>query len=161
MRAKTQASGNIKGASAAAECQVLLRITVLRPPAGVQLCLQSGKADLVSPTVPAGEDVSFDLAVRVKDPGGKGLPPRFLGPFTQGPPEARFVYVCVGTLAGQASSCWTRRAKVPLAGLTWPLVREAMKHPAARLEARYHGTLADGSPSCATVDLPGGWRVVR
>src|SRR5687767_11602568 len=96
--------------AAGAEHQLRLRITVVRPPAGVQLCLQRGQAELVSPTLSTGEDVTFDLTVRVKD-AGPAAPPRFLGPFVQGPTTGRFVYVCIGTLAGQDDSPWTRRAK--------------------------------------------------
>jgi hypothetical protein len=124
-------------------------------------CLQSGRSDLVSPTRSTGRDISFDFTVRVRSTDGGG-PPRFLGPFTQGPPAARFVYICMGTLAGQPDSCWTRRAKVPLRGITWPLVQQALGRPTARLEARFGGTARDGGPSCATVPLAdGGWRVVE
>lgn len=40
--------------------------------------------------------------------------PNSLGPFAQGPPAARFVYVDVGTYAGQKNTPWARRMKVPL-----------------------------------------------
>lgn len=144
-----------------AEHELSLRVTVVRPPRGVRLCLQSGRIDWVAPTLSNGEAVSFDFAVRVRDTGDAN-PPRFLGPFTQGPPGARFVYVCSGTLAGQSDSCWTRRAKVPLTGITWPLIQQAAKAPPARLEARFDGTAKDGGPTCATVRLAdGGWRLAR
>src|SRR5438067_2105515 len=108
--------------------EVPMRITVARPPPGVRFCLQSGRSNLVSPTLSTGKDISFDFTVRVRATGDGG-PPRFLGPFTQGPPDARFVYVCSGTLAGQPDSCWTRRAKVPLTGITWPLVQRVLRRP--------------------------------
>jgi hypothetical protein len=145
---------------AAVEQELPLRVTVVRPPQGVRFCLQSGKSDLVSPALSTGQNMSFDFAVRVTDTGGG--PPRFLGPFTQGSPDGRFVYVCSGTSAGQHASCWTRRAKVPLTGVTWPLIRQAMKHAGARVEGRFTGTAKDGGPSCATVALlDGGWRVIE
>lgn len=147
-------------AGGADECEVALRITVVAPPKGVRFCLQGGANDLVQPKLSNGEDISFDLTVRAKDVGGRN-PPRFLGPLTQGPPVGRFVYVCSGTLAGQSGSCWTRRAKVPLTGITWPMIRKAIKSRAARLEARFDGTAKDGGPSCATVRLPGGWHIVE
>jgi hypothetical protein len=144
------------GARGGAERLLRLRVTVVRPPAGVQLCLQRGQAELVSPVLPAGaEDVTFDLTVRVKD-AGPGEPPGFLGPFVQGPTGGRFVYVCVGTLSGQEDSPWTRRAKVPLTGISWPAIRAAGDAP---LEARYEGTDKHGGPTCATVKLLDGWRV--
>lgn len=139
-----------------------LRITVLHPPSGVTFCLQrgqAGKADLVAPTSASVERLTFDLTVRVGNDRNDG-PPRFLGPFTQGPPAGRFVYVNSGTLAGQADSCFTRRAKVHLAGISWELIEEAMSKPDAVLEARIRGTAGDGGPACATVPiLDGGWKV--
>jgi len=137
---------------------VPLRLTLLRPPAGVRFCLQRGRDERVGPVDSTGEDLSFDLEVRAKDVEGR---PRFLGPFVQGPTSGRFVYVCSGTSAGQFESPWTRRAKVPLAGITRPLVLRALARPGARLEARIVGTARDGGPACATVALLGeGWAVV-
>lgn len=116
---------------------------------------------MVAQSVSTGEDISFDLTVRVKSTG-EGDPPRFLGPFTQGPPDKRFVYVCSGTLAGQQASCWTRRAKVPLAAISWPLVHKALKTAGTRLEACFDGTARDGGPVCAAVSIAGGaWRVTE
>jgi hypothetical protein len=74
----------------------------------------------------------------------------------------RFIYVCSGTLAGQAESCWTRRAKVPLKTITWELVQRVLLEPAGRLEARFHGRAGDGGPACATIKLlDDRWRRVR
>ncbi|HEY9421345.1 MAG TPA: DUF5990 family protein [Thermoanaerobaculia bacterium] len=139
-----------------------LRITVLHPPPGVTFRLQrgqGGKADLVAPTSASAERLTFDLTVRVGNDRQDG-PPRLLGPFAQGPPASRFVYVNSGTLAGQAGSCFTRRAKVHLAGISWQLIEEAMSKPDAALEARIRGAAKDGGPACATVPLlDGGWKV--
>src|SRR5687768_6853166 len=91
---------------------VPLRITVVDPPAGVLFALQRGKAELVTPVMASGDNLSFSFEVRVGD--REDEMPNFLGPFVQGPRGGRFVYVNSGTLAGQAHSCWTRRAKVGL-----------------------------------------------
>jgi len=137
-----------------------LRITLVQPPGDVVFCLQRGTAEIVSAVQAAGDDLSFDLRVRVGDrPGGL---PNFLGPFTQGSPAGRFVYVNSGVRAGQADSCWDRRLKVPLSGITWPMIEEALAAPGAVLEARVAGTAGDGGPACATVPLlDGGWRLVK
>jgi hypothetical protein len=126
----------------------------------VVFCLQSGKTQIVSPVRAAGDDLSFDLSLRVGErPGGL---PNFLGPFAQGPPAGRFVYVNSGTSAGESGSCWSRRAKVPLAAITWPMIEETLAAPDGILEARIAGTAKDGGPACATVPLlAGGWRVAR
>jgi hypothetical protein len=149
------------GAKHAAErLGVLIRITLLDPPRGVDFCIQGRDAqELLQRTKAAGRDLSFDLTLAAAHVGGL---PRFFGEVAQGPPTGRFVYVCSGALAGQGESCWTRRAKVPLAGITWELVQSALSDAGARLEARFHGRAGDGGPACATIKLlDGGWRLVR
>jgi Family of unknown function (DUF5990) len=141
--------------------EISLRITLVSPPSGVVFCLQRGRADLVSCTEASGGQLSFDFTLRVHGDRASG-PPNFRGEFAQGPPATRFVYVNSGTLAGQAVSCWTRRAKVPLAGITWDLIDEALSWPGSVLEARIAGTAKDGGPVCASVPLLGGeWRTSR
>jgi hypothetical protein len=127
----------------------------------VTFCLQQGLSELVSAVRSDGDDLSFDLGVRVGDPLPDGRP-NFLGPFTQGPRKARFVYVNSGARAGKADSGWDRRAKVPLSGISWELIEEALATPGAVLEARIPGTSRDGGPVCASIPLlDGGWKVVR
>jgi hypothetical protein len=141
--------------------EIPLRITLVHPPRDVVFCLQRGKEEIVSPVRATGGDLSFELSVRVRE-GRPDGPPNFLGPFTQGPPAARFVYVNSGTSAGEAGSCWTRRAKVPLSGITWALIEEALAAPDTVLEARIAGMAGDGGPACATVPLlEGGWRIAK
>ncbi|MBC8071688.1 MAG: hypothetical protein IAG13_25410 [Deltaproteobacteria bacterium] len=144
------------------EREIQLRITVVSPPADVAFAMQRGRDELHQATRSTGEDISFDFAVRVRSGTVAGL--NFLGPYTQGPPSVRFVYVNMGTAAGDTRSPWARRAKVPLMGITGiteALVERLGKSPGARLEARYAGTAKDGSPSCASVKLLGdGWTLV-
>lgn len=141
----------------ATEPELRLRITVVQPPRGVTFRVQRGKADLVPPARQSDARISFDLAVRVAGSRADGGP-NLRGSVTQGPPAGRFVYVSSGTLAGQGDSCWTRRAKVPLAGITWELVERALADPRAVLETRIAGTARDGGPACATVPLlDDGW----
>jgi len=143
------------------EREIPLRITLVHPPRDVVFCLQRGKQEIVSPVRASGDDLSFELSVRVREGRADGLP-NFLGPFTQGPPAGRFVYVNSGTSAGEVGSCWTRRAKVPLSGITWPLIEEALAAPDAVLEARIAGMSRDGGPACATVPLlEDGWRIAK
>lgn len=132
---------------------VPIRITLLNPPAGVQYCLENRRHELSQKVMHRGGDLSFDLAVEV-DP--KAV---FHGEFAMGTPDKRFVYICSGTCAGQIGTCWTRRAKVNLSGISTALIAEALARN-ARLEARFVGTAKDGGPSCATVPLVDGWTVV-
>lgn len=143
------------------QIEIPLRVKLVRPPGGVRFCVQGKKAvDLEQQQLSAGEDLSFDFTIRVAP--GESEPPRFLGPFTHGPPSGRFVYLCVGTLAGQTVSCWTRRVKVPLSGITRELIDQVRHTPNSSLEGRVWGTAKDGSPVCASVKLmDSGWRLLK
>jgi len=135
-----------------------LRIIVVGPPPGVRLQLQCGRHELQPPTRQSQAATTFDFEVRVGTRAGSQ--PNFLGAFAQGPPAGRFVYINSGTAAGQADSEWTRRAKVPLTGITWALIERA-RLAGSVLEAEIAGTGRDGGPACATVPLlSGGWRLV-
>jgi len=122
----------------------------------VQFQLQRGTRDLEPPAHRTDTALTFEFLVRVgrRSDGA----PNFLGPYAQGPPAARFVYVNSGTLAGQADSCWTRRAKIPLGGITRRMVQDASRTEGA-VEAEIDGTGRDGGPACATVRLRTPWRV--
>src|SRR5688572_33472964 len=135
--------------------EVRLRIIVVAPPADVMFCVQGKPGELVDQVRSSGKDLTFELSVRL----GPELPDgglRFLGKHVQGPPSARFVYICSGSLAGDVGSCWTRRAKIPLGGVSETLIRSGR-----RLECRIQGRAKDAGPACATVPLLGkGWRAI-
>jgi hypothetical protein len=139
--------------------EVPLRITVIQPPRGVAWAVQRGRSELIAPSERTETLIVFDLTVRLGTPRLDGQP-NLLGSVTQGPPSGRFLYLNSGSRAGQADICWDRRAKVPLTGITQELIESVRQTPGARLEARIVGTGADGGPACATVPLPGGWRVI-
>jgi hypothetical protein len=143
------------------EREIPTRITVVCPPEGVTFRLQQGKTDLVAPAHATEDSLSFDFVLRVA--GDRTVErPFFRGACAQGPPAGRFVYINSGTLAGQAESCWTRRAKVQLSGISWELIEQVLSSPEAVLEARIAGMGRDGGPACATVPLlAGGWRALR
>ena len=135
-----------------------LRITLVNPPKGVMFAVQRAKAELETPSIARGEILSFNFAVRVGNREDER--PNFLGPFVQGPRGGRFVYVNSGTLAGQADSCWTRRAKVGLMEIGWDLVDHVLAQTSRLLEAKIAGKAGDGGPACATVRLLGdGWTI--
>jgi hypothetical protein len=145
--------------AARAEREIPLRITVLGPPPGVAFAVQRGRDDLLPPTRATAAEVSFDFTVRVA-PSSTGGAPNFLGPFAQGTPGDRFVYVNSGQRAGDADSCWDRRAKVRLAGITWELIDRVAPETGSVLEARIVGTSGDGGPVCASTPvLGGGWAI--
>ena len=138
-----------------------MRIVIEQPVPGVLLRLQSGRADLAEPTAATALAVTFDFTVRVGPPRTGGAP-NFLGPFTQGPADGRFVYVNVGKRAGQPDTPWDRRAKIPLTGITAALVKAVLEKAGARLEVHIPGRGRDGGPTCAMVRLPqGAWEMKR
>jgi hypothetical protein len=135
-----------------------LRIVMLDPPAGVAIAMQRGKADLEPVAHVTADGLVFDFPVTVSGtrPGGG---PRLLGPFVQGPPDGRFVYINSGKLAADFASPISRRAKIPLTALDWALIESLAR--GHRLEARVAGRARDGGPAAASVPLlPPGWRAV-
>jgi hypothetical protein len=143
-----------------AERELPLRIVVVRPPRGVAFAVQRGRDGLLAPSEASGDDaLAFDFTVRVADRGGAV---NVLGPFAQGTPADRFIYVNSGTMAGQPDSPWTRRAKVKTRSIGWALAGAALAAPGFVLEARIEGAAGDGGPCCATVPLlGGGWTLRR
>ncbi|HEY0783210.1 MAG TPA: DUF5990 family protein [Thermoanaerobaculia bacterium] len=134
-----------------------LRIVVVDPPPGVQFAVQRGRDELVDRQIAGTAELRFDVAVQVRDGAGDL---DFRGPFVQGKRGDRFVYVNSGTLAAQAGSTWTRRAKVKLGSITQEAVERALREAAGVLVARFAGRAKDGGPACATVPLlDGGWQV--
>jgi hypothetical protein len=79
----------------------------------------------------------------------------------QGLRGQRFVYIGIGTFAGPADSCWSRRLKVPLTGVTCTMVDGAFAVAEMVVETRVRGSGRDGSPSCATVKPFDGWKLTR
>ena len=138
-----------------------IRIVINDPIPGVGIALQRGATahgELVPPAASSPHALAFEFEIRVDGALAEGRP-RLLGPFVQGPPGARFVYLCVGRAAGQFGSEWSRRVKVPLGGILWDLLR--MLPPQGRIEAHIASRGRDGSPACATVALlDPGWRIV-
>ena len=138
--------------------EIKLRITLVDPPDDVVFAVQSGRSDLHQKTRSGGSSLSFDFSVCAR-PTTTGV--TLLGPFAQGRPATRFIYINSGTYAGDSASCWGRRAKVPLGGITPELIRQLDETPAAVLEASVAGTARDGGPVCASVPLLRDWRLVN
>ncbi len=136
---------------------VRFRIVLEAPPTDVDYGLQKGRGSMYE-TVQAqrshGGDLRFEFDAEVKASGDES---DFRGPFVQGPAGGRFVYIGIGTYAGQTGTPWSRRLKVPLAGITADMIRRAAR--GAVLEASVPGTGRDGTPACASVRDFGGWKV--
>ena len=145
------------------EPALTLRIVVEKPPAGVDYGVQSGHGsnyDTVQTVRSRGDDLPFEFSVDVKEESRRAAPD-FRGPFVQGPARARFVYLDIGTSAGQTDAPWSRRLKIPLTGITWDMIDKVSSAPRRVLEARVPGTGRDGGPTCATVKDFDGWTIAR
>ena len=145
------------------ESDLPVRLVLVDAPPGVDFGIQRGGGaryeTLFVQHVKQG-DLIFDFSLIVTENRKDSLP-NFKGPFVQGPPASRFIYVDVGTYAGQKDTQWSRRMKVPLQAITWPLIRQAMSKPGHKLLARIPGKGKDGGPNCATVQLLGHWEVIN
>lgn len=138
-----------------------LRLVLIDPPANIDYGIQRGrgsKYEAMFVQQRKKDDVAFDFSITVSDSGKDGAP-NFGGDFVQGTPARRFIYIDVGTYAGQQNTPWSRRMIVLLNGITLDQIKKALE-PGHRLSARIQGTGKDGGPSCATVNLIGGWKVL-
>ncbi|HKE59808.1 MAG TPA: DUF5990 family protein [Pyrinomonadaceae bacterium] len=141
------------------EAEITLRIVLLKPPAGCDFGVQKGSGntyETIQTQRSKSGDLTFEFPVRVKE--GKNGAPNFLGPFAQGPADGRFVYLDIGTYAGQAGTQWSRRLKIPLRDISWQTVAAALKS-SKPLETRVQGTGRDGGPSCGTIKPFAGWKL--
>src|SRR5262245_14830045 len=143
------------------DAEVPIRLVLVDPPPGVDFGVQRGHGrefETLFVQQRRQSDISFDFSLPVSENRKDGRP-NFLGDLAQGPPAGRFIYIDVGTYAGQKDTPWSRRMKVPLQGVTWDLIRKTLRKPGSRLLARIPGTGKDGGPSCATVRLLGEWEI--
>lgn len=69
-----------------------------------------------------GGKAVFDADVEVAGEPSAG-PPRFTGPFAQGPPASRFLYLSYRHAAGAQG--WIFRVKIPLAAIEWAQIERA------------------------------------
>jgi hypothetical protein len=141
------------------ERQVTLRVIVERPPGDVDFGIQEGHGSeykTIQKQRYTKQALRFEFPIRVIE--GKNGQPNFLGSFAQGPANNRFIYLDIGTYAGQTNTPWSRRLKIPLAGITWAMIEQA-SNASVLIEARVPGTGKDSGPTCGTVKQFSGWTV--
>jgi len=143
--------------------EVTLRIILKQPTPGVDFALQKGggsKYEVVQKqrSLPDG-DLKFEFPVTVRS--DKDGAPDFFGPFVHGARGDRYLYIDIGTYAGQTNTEWGRRLKVPLSCITRDLINSQFT-----LVGEIPGTGKDGGPSCAYTwrkqfDPPWQWRALN
>ena len=144
------------------ETEIKLQIILTQPPPNVLFGLQKGSGNIyetVQKQKSASQDLLFTFSIKIKGDKGADAFPKFSGRFVQGPAAAKFVYIDIGTCAGQTDTPWSRRLKVPLTGITWEVIDSLSSD--AILQTSVPGTGKDGGPNCATVKPFEGWRIKR
>lgn len=141
-----------------------LRIRLFNPPLGVAFGLQEGSGHTYTTVQTQQTDaprlLQFTCTVQLRHQD-RSRPPVFSGPAVQGPAAAQFVYLDIGTSAGQVGSVWSRRLKIPLTGISWESIDQLSANPAFQLLTEVAGTGKDGGPACGTVKPFGGWQVQK
>ena len=142
------------------ESEITLQIILVKPTPGVMFGLQKGSGsnyETVQKQIPVSDSLSFKFTITVKGDRSKDEYPRFSGSFVQGPAGSKFVYIGIGTYAGQPDSIWSRRLKIPLTGITWNDIQSLSE--LSILQTSVPGTGKDGGPNCATVKPFAGWHI--
>ena len=137
-----------------------IRIILESPPTGVDFGIQKGNGnqyETIQKQRSNNNDLSFEFKISVKE--GQTSLPDFTGPYVQGPLNERFIYIDIGTCAGQMDSVWSRRLKIPLSGISTETIKLLLTDSSFILEAKVPGTSKDGGPNCATVKPFSGWHL--
>ena len=118
--------------------EILLRIVLHDPLPNVTIRVQRGRDELLAPITATATEIVFEVPLRLGTPLEDGSP-NFLGAYAQGRPRERFLYVNSGKRAGQADSCWDRRAKVHLDGISSAHIDELRSSPGHALAGKHRG----------------------
>src|SRR5271165_3116877 len=119
-----------------------LWIVLQKPPLNVDFGLQKGsgnKYETVQTKRSESSDLLFKLTAEIKGNKQKDSMPGFGGPFVQGASPDKFIYIDVGSYAGQTSFPGGR-LKIPLTGITWEIVDKLKADSKLILETRVPGT---------------------
>ena len=144
------------------EAEVTLQVVLIKPTKDVDFGLQKGSGneyETIQKQRSNGQDLFFKFQVKIKGQSKKDLLPKFSGHFVQGPANNKFIYIDIGTYAGQTNTGWSRRLKIPLTGIGWNDIDKLISNPGFILETIVPGTGRDGGPNCATVKPFDGWHV--
>ena len=143
------------------ESEITLCINLIKPTPGVVFGLQKGSGSVyetVQKQIPTSNDLSFTFTINIKGDRSKEKLPKLSGNFVQGPAGNKFVYIDIGTCAGQPGTIWSRRLKIPLTGISWEVI-DSLLSGNSMLQTSVPGTGRDGGPNCATVIPFEGWRI--
>jgi hypothetical protein len=140
--------------------ELTLHITLLQPPGDTDFGLQKGKGndyETIQKQRSGNGDLHFEAIINTKQ--DKNNKADFTGPLVHGPIGERFLYIDIGTYAGQSNSVWGRRLKIPLASITNQVLEQLSRSPNHILQTHIAGTGKDGGPTCGTVKPFEGWKI--
>jgi len=140
------------------ESEITLQIILIKPTPKCVFGLQKGSGnnyETVQKQIPTSDDLTFTFTIKVKGDKLKDKLPKLSGSFVQGSGDNKFVYIDIGTYAGQSDTIWSRRLKIPLTGITWSDIDSLQGN--SMLQTTVPGTGKDGGPNCATVKPFAGW----
>ncbi len=143
------------------ERELILRIIIVNSPPGVDFGLQKGKGtdfETIQLQRSGQAEIRFEFSVTVRN-NAKSVPD-FFGPLVQGPSLARFIYIDIGTYAGQNNTGISRRLKVPLYSIDKETMKHLLMNKDVILETWIEGTAKDGGPTCGTVKPFNGWKII-
>lgn len=136
--------------------EISLKILLQHPVEGTMYGLQKGKGpnyETVQAQLGKGQDLTFDFTAKVKKRNGSSV--RLTSPFVQGSPGNRFVYIVIGSYAGQIASRWSGRLKVPLSETTLEILQSDESN--CLWSCVVPGKDTGGKPVFATVKPFEGW----
>ena len=138
---------------------ITCRIILEQPVAGITYGLQSGSGhsyEILQKQVAKSDELVFEFELPVKRSKDGSL--IFYGPIVQGTPVRRFIYLDIGSYAGQENAPVNGRLKVPLPNLPGDIIR-AIENGGS-FATKIPGTKAkNGSPMMGTIKPFAGWKL--
>jgi hypothetical protein len=141
---------------------ITLQVNLEATPPGVHFGIQKGSGshyETIQSQCGNEKTLNLECTIRVKKDQNGHID--FSGPFVQGPPGVRFIYIDIGTAAGQHGSEWSRRLKIPLSGYLLPGGDPVSLPLGVIYQATINAIGKDGGPACGTVKNFDGWKRIN
>lgn len=143
------------------EHTLTIRIVLEKPAVGLLYGVQKGSGnsyETLHKQLADSGDLVFDLSLPVKaNKDGRLV---LHGPIVQGASTERFLYLDMGSYAGQTNAPASGRLKIPLPEIT-EQVAQAVRDGSVLLTTIAGTKDKDGSPTTGTVKPFGGWELMK
>ncbi|RIV19915.1 hypothetical protein DYU11_23650 [Fibrisoma montanum] len=138
-----------------------IRIILEKPAVGMLYGVQKGSGnsyETLHKQLADSGDLVFNLSLPVKENKDGRLV--LHGPLIQGPSTERFLYLDMGSYAGQTNAPASGRLKVPLPEIT-DQIEQAVRDGRVMVTTIAVTKDKDGSPTTGTVKPFGGWALMK